>query len=190
MDNNNTKTKIITIPNILSTFRICLIPVIIWLYCVKNENIAAGIVLVVSGVTDLADGYIARHFNMVSDVGKVLDPIADKLTQVSVLVCLLIRFPLMLIPIIFMVVKEMFMGVTGAMIIKRTGRAYSANWHGKAATFLLYATMLLHLFWGSIPAAVSTALICACSAMIAVSFVLYAKKNIEILKEDRINTGA
>ena len=74
--------KIVTIPNILSFFRICLLPVIVWLYGVENNYVWAGYILILSGVTDMADGYIARHFHMISNLGKILDPIADKLTQV------------------------------------------------------------------------------------------------------------
>lgn len=84
--------QILTIPNLLSVFRILLIPLIVWLYCGKQDYLLAAWVLLLSGVTDIADGFIARHFHMVSDLGKVLDPIADKLTQTVALVCLLTRF--------------------------------------------------------------------------------------------------
>ena len=75
--------KIITIPNILSLFRLCLIPVILWLYLGQQRNLLAGCVLVLSGVTDIVDGLIARRFHMVSDLGKILDPIADTAGSVS-----------------------------------------------------------------------------------------------------------
>ncbi len=84
--------QILTIPNLLSVFRILLIPLIVWLYCGKQDYLLAAWVLLLSGVTDIADGFIARRFRMVSDLGKVLDPIADKLTQTAALVCLLTRF--------------------------------------------------------------------------------------------------
>lgn len=125
--------KILTIPNILSFSRLCLIPLIAWLYCAKQDYIGAGYVLVLSGATDIADGFIARKFNMISDLGKILDPIADKLTQAAMLFCLSTRFPLMLVPIALMLVKELYMGVAGILVIKKTGKVYGANWHGKAA---------------------------------------------------------
>ena len=84
--------QMLTIPNLLSVFRILLIPLIVWLYCGKQDYLLAAWVLLLSGVTDIADGFIARRFRMVSDLGKVLDPIADKLTQTAALVCLLTRF--------------------------------------------------------------------------------------------------
>ena len=180
---NNSQNKIITIPNILSFFRLCLIPVIIWLYTVKKNDIAAGAVLILSGATDVVDGFIARHFHMISNLGKVLDPIADKLTQAAMLFCLCTRFPLMVLPLALMVLKEAFMGTTGLLIIRKTKSVFGADWHGKAATVLLYATMIIHVFWYQIPVAVSDVLIGACTVMIFISFVLYARHNIQLLKE-------
>ena len=180
---NSSQNKIITIPNILSFFRLCLIPVIIWLYTVKKNDIAAGAVLILSGATDVVDGFIARHFHMISNLGKVLDPIADKLTQAAMLFCLCTRFPLMVLPLALMVLKEAFMGITGLLIIRKTKSVFGADWHGKAATVLLYATMIIHVFWYQIPVAVSDVLIGACTVMIFISFVLYARHNIQLLKE-------
>ena len=79
---------------------------------------------------------------MVSDLGKILDPIADKLTQAAMLLCLLISFPLMLFPLLLMACKELFMAVTGTLIIRKTGMVPGAAWHGKAATVLLYTCLL------------------------------------------------
>ena len=181
----SSQKKIITIPNILSFFRLCLIPVIIWLYTVEKNDAAAGAVLILSGATDVADGFIARHFHMISDLGKVLDPIADKLTQAAMLFSLCTRFPLMVLPLALMVLKEAFMGITGLLIIRRTGRMFGADWHGKAATVLLYAAMILHVFWYQIPKMVSDVLIGACAVMILSSFVLYARHNVRMLKEQK-----
>ena len=173
--------KILTIPNILSFFRICLIPVIAWLYCTKEAYVLTGCVVILSGVTDVLDGYIARHYHMVSDLGKALDPIADKMTQAVVLICLIIRYPLILIPFALFVLKELFMGITGLLVIHNAEVMPSANWHGKAATVLLYLMMVLHIFWGNIPTLCSALLIAICTIMIAISFVLYGIKNIKTL---------
>ena len=89
------RRRALTIPNLLSAFRILLVPVMAALYCgAGNYPLTAG-VLLLSGATDVADGYIARRFHMVSDLGKVLDPVADKLTQAAALGCLLTRFEAM-----------------------------------------------------------------------------------------------
>lgn len=96
---NKYKNKILTIPNILSFLRLCLIPVIVWLYVDKQDYLWALLVLILSGITDIVDGIIARKCNMISDFGKAFDPIADKLTQMATLYCLISRFSYMLIPL-------------------------------------------------------------------------------------------
>ena len=182
---NDTQSKILTIPNILSFFRLCLIPVIMWLYCVKENYLWAGITLILSGITDTVDGFVARHFHMTSDLGKMLDPVADKLTQAAMLFCLLTRFPLMIVPLGLMVLKESFMGVTGLLVIHKTGKVFGADWHGKVTTWLLYAMMILHVFWYNIPAGVSRVMIMACVVMMTVSLVLYGRSNLKALKEEK-----
>lgn len=178
-----TENRIITIPNLLSFFRICLIPIIVCLYLVAQRHFAAGCILVLSGLTDLVDGVIARKFHMVSNVGKVLDPVADKLTQAAMLVCLAMRFPQMLLPLALMVCKELAMLITGVWVIRQTGVVSGAVWHGKIATVLLYAMMLLHIFWPAIPASVSAAFIAASTLMIGLSFALYLIRNIRLLRQ-------
>lgn len=178
--------KNFTIPNILSFFRICLIPVIVWLYWMEHEYRYAGYVLILSGVTDMADGFIARKFHMISDLGKILDPIADKLTQAVMLICLTIRFPMMLVPFTMMVFKETFMGITGFLVMHRKGIVEGANWHGKVATILLDVMMILHVFWFDIPQAVSNASIFCCAVMIGVSFVLYGIRNVNQLRKTTV----
>ncbi len=175
------KGRILTIPNLLSAFRICLLPVMIWLYCVEKNYVWTMYILFLSGMTDLADGYIARKFHMISDVGKVLDPVADKLTQVTMLVCLTIRFPLMAVPLFLMAVKELFMGVAGLLVIRKTGRVFGARWHGKAATCLLYLMVLVHVAWIDIPPAASGAFIAACVFMMAVSLIFYGVDHLKVL---------
>lgn len=181
---NSTQNKILTIPNLLSFFRFCLIPVFVWLYCVRQEYWWTGVVLIVSGATDMVDGYVARHFNMISDLGKVLDPVADKLTQAAMLFCLLTRFPFMIVPLVLLIVKELFMGATGFLVIRKTGEVFGANWHGKVATCLLDAMMIIHVFWYDIPVSVSNFFIAACIVMMLVSVILYGIRNIKALKNN------
>ncbi len=179
---NIRSNKIFTIPNLLSLFRICLIPIIVWLYVGKNSPIWTGVVLTFSGLTDIVDGYIARHFHMTSNLGKVLDPVADKLTQATVLLCLLSRFPKMLFLFIIFILKELIMGTTGMAVIRKTGNVYGANWHGKVTTCLLYGMMLLHIVWYDIPLSVSNFLLTVCFFMMMVSLVFYVVRNLKALK--------
>ena len=157
--------------------RICLIPVIVWLFLGKENYLLTGIFVLISGLTDVVDGMIARKFNMISDVGKVLDPIADKATQAVVIILLAIRFPLMLIPLAIGIVKEIFMAISGYMIVRKCDVVLGANWHGKAATVVLTATMALHLVWYNIDPTVSLVLIILSAAFIALSLTLYAIRN-------------
>jgi len=181
--NNRYQRKIFTIPNILTFFRLALIPIFIWLYSFKKEYTFSTAVLVVSALTDIVDGFIARRFNMISDVGKALDPIADKLTQLSVLICLLFRFPLMLISALLLVIKEVFSGIMGIINIKRNHRVPSAVWHGKVTTSLLYGTMILHVVWWSIPTAVSHTTIVICVIMMLTSAILYGIMHFKAIKK-------
>lgn len=182
-DPEKAENKIFTIPNVLSFFRILLIPVIVWLYLVKNNSIWAGYMLILSGITDILDGYIARRFNMASDLGKVLDPVADKLTQAAMLICLSIRFPLMIIPFVLLLVRDIYMGISGLLVIRRTGLVMGAEWHGKAATSLLFVTMIIHIFFPKITSTISVILIAACTLMIGITFVLYVVRNTKALRQ-------
>ena len=179
---NKTENKILTIPNLLSLFRLILIPVIVWLYWFRKDYFPAGVLLIVSGLTDLADGYIARHFNAVSNIGKILDPIADKLTQAAMLFCLVTRFPLMAAPFGFLVIKEVFIGTTGLLMIRKTGKVVGADFHGKVATTLLYAMMILHIFWIDIPSAVSAVSILICLVSMAFTLLTYGSRNMRVLQ--------
>ena len=179
---NKTENKILTIPNLLSLFRLILIPVIIWLYWFRKDYFPAGVLLIISGLTELADGYIARHFNAVSNVGKILDPIADKLTQAAMLFCLVTRFPLMAAPFGFLVIKEVFIGTTGLLMIRKTGKVVGADFHGKVATTLLYAMMILHIFWIDIPSAVSAVSILICLVSMAFTLLTYGSRNMRVLQ--------
>ena len=107
----NWKKEILTIPNLLSLFRLLLIPVYILIYLnatgASHYYLSAGI-LAVSCMTDLIDGKIARHFNMISTLGKILDPLADKATQFALMICLAMRYPVLIHLMVLFVIKESF----------------------------------------------------------------------------------
>lgn len=173
--------KIFTIPNVLTMIRLLLIPFFVWQYLIENY-IEATVIVVVSGITDVVDGFIARKFNMVSALGKALDPIADKLTQICVMFCLVRSFPKIWFPLVLLVVKEFISGILGLMIVTRTGTTYSAEWHGKVATVSIYAMTVLHILWVDIPSWVSLVSIIITVSLMVMSFVLYAIRNIRTLK--------
>ena len=175
--------RIITIPNVLSFFRLLLIPIITWLYIKKKNYYMTVIVLGLSGLTDVIDGIIARKFNMISDFGKAFDPIADKLTQIIVLFCLVFRFDFMIVPLILLIIKEVFAGITGLLTIKKTHQVHGAVWHGKTTTVCLYILMTIHIIWYTIPVHVSNILILLCTVMMLFSAILYGIKNIKLICE-------
>ena len=176
--------KPFTVPNFLSLLRIFMIPVIVRLY-VRDSYVPALFVLALSGLTDIADGYIARHFNMVSDFGKVIDPAADKLTQVSGLLCLSLKIRALLPLVILLTVKETALALLGFIVLRETGVVKSAGWHGKLAAALLYLTMALHIAVQQMNPAITHALVIAAGAAMLLSFILYVRRSINLLHESR-----
>lgn len=179
------KRRVFTIPNLLSLLRLLMVPLFVWAYTIRQDGLLTALVLALSGLTDLLDGQIARHYGMVSDVGKLLDPIADKVTQGAMLICLLTRFPAMWVPLILLIVKEAFVGITSLMVIRKTGRVDGAEMHGKVTTCFLYGMMLIHLLWSDIPNGLSIALIVMTTLVMLLSFWLYGLRNIARLKRVR-----
>lgn len=175
--------NIFTIPNILSMLRLLLLPIIVYIYIVQKDYVFTGVLLIVSGITDLLDGYIARTFHMMSDLGKILDPVADKTTQAVVLLCLVTRFRWLVIPFISILIKELFMTCIGMTVIKKTGEVHGAVWHGKVATFMLDFMIIVHIVFYNISYTLSLILTIICILLILLSFYLYAKENINILKK-------
>ena len=169
------KENILTIPNLLSLIRILLIPFIIRLYCVQKAYMHTFIVIVISGFTDIIDGKIARKFNEISDVGKVLDPIADKLTQAALVICLIARYPWMWALLALFAVKECLMLLWGYLTLKSTDTINGAKWYGKLSTVVLYAVMMILILFVDIPQAIATALMLLCGGMMLLSLVMYGR---------------
>ena len=186
-EKNKISWNILTIPNILSMLRVAMIPIIARLYFDEEYYGAVG-VMILSGITDIIDGFVARKFNMTSNLGKILDPVADKLTQGLILLCLAVRYPYMLIMFGLMAVKELVLSIVGIMAIKKTQKVKSANWHGKITTFLLYANIIAHILWVNIPKALSYSLVGICLVFIILSFCMYFSSDIgKIKKSNQIN---
>lgn len=177
------KNEILTIPNLLSFFRLALIPVIAWAYCKLQDYYLALGLIVLSGITDVADGIIARKFNMISDFGKILDPIADKFTQGILIICLTTKYKLMIPLVILFALKESIMIVIGYFLIKNHDKVSGAKWYGKANTVLLYTVISLLVLFPEIPLTVANVMIIASAISIIISFILYAVFYYKIAKE-------
>lgn len=145
------KKELFTVPNILTYIRLLCVPFFVWLILDKsisnNVMIAFGIFMFAS-LTDLIDGFIARKCNMISDIGKILDPIADKMLQVSTLICLTVIGNLWLVfPIIF-IIKETYMVLGGSAVVKlfRSKFVIQSNIYGKIATCVNTLGIVLAFF--------------------------------------------
>lgn len=129
------------IPNLLSLIRISLVFVFIAIFFSPINKIWALVVFLTAGATDVVDGFLARKFNWITDIGKILDPFADKLMQCTVLVCLAIE---KVVPIWFLVIcfaKEVLTLFIGFLVIRRRSVVVVSKWYGKASVCLFYATI-------------------------------------------------
>ena len=170
------------IPNMISIFRILLIPVIVYLYCFLHNDFWTLMVIIFSTLTDIADGIIARKCNMITDFGKFIDPVADKLTQITVFICLVTRFNLMLLPLIILVVKEVGSLLLRWVLFNKTGIVEGAHWHGKLSTGVVILIIVLHLVFPTMHASISSGLIIFSSLLMVYSGLLYTIEGLDLMK--------
>lgn len=132
------------IPNALTIVRFVLIPFIVY-YILTGQYIAGFVILTISGLTDVLDGLIARKFNFITNFGKLVDPLADKTTQIAVLASLTFKgiIPLWILLIVF--IKE-FVMVAGASFLYGKKLVVSSRWYGKLATVCFYIAIVCSLF--------------------------------------------
>ena len=188
MKNGIDRREIFSIPNLMGYFRILLIPLFSWMYCTADSTgdyYAAAVVVGISGLTDMFDGKIARRFNMITELGKFIDPLADKLTQAALLICLAVRYPLMRAVLVLFVIKEGFMVVRGALLLPRGKKLDGAMWFGKVCTAVLYAVLFLLLLLPGIGIAAADVLIAVCGVFLLFSFLMYIPVFRRMWKESR-----
>jgi len=147
------------IPNILTTFRLFLIPVFAYFVIFAYNLWAAAIVFIIAGATDVADGFIARKCNAISDFGKFYDPLVDKLFQISAVVCLYIARILPNWIIFFIIFKEGSMIIIG-MIFYFKKIVINSHWYGKAATVVFYLAILVMLLTQGMNDSLTIVLLC------------------------------
>lgn len=180
------KKEYFNIPNLMGYFRILMLPVFLVLYGradSREDYIAAFSVLVISLLTDFFDGKIARKFNMVTDFGKALDPIADKLTQGTLALAVSFRYTEMVWVLILFFLKEAYMGLMGLYLIRKKHIWSSAKWHGKVCTFLLDVGIVILLMFPEIPAKASHAVIGVMAAWMVFSLFSYVMYHAKLLKK-------
>lgn len=141
----NWKKEVLTIPNILSIFRLALIPVYVLIYLrakTTADYFLAAAILAVSCLTDLIDGKIARHFDMITNLGKILDPLADKATQFSLIVCLAMRHVAVRYVLAVFFVKESFQLIAGSLKMRKGKMLKGALFSGKICTTVLFLSLI------------------------------------------------
>lgn len=172
------KEEIWSVPNMMGYFRILLIPVFCWLFLTAEEDgdyYAAAAVVLVSTVTDFLDGFVARRFHMVTELGKFLDPVADKLTHCALALCLASRYPLLWAAVALMVLKEGYMALMGVVKLKEGKKLDGAMWYGKVCTAALFVVMFLLMLFPHISADVADGLILLCLAVMLFTWIMYMR---------------
>lgn len=160
------------VPNTLSLVRLLLLPIFAIVYLNGDLYWSMG-VLALSGLTDLLDGFIARRYNQITEIGKLLDPIADKLTQIIVLVCLTIRNPSLIPLFVICLFKELLQAIGGWILLSRNEIIRGSNWYGKVSTFTFYVAMLLIAVWTTMPNWLLKLLIVLVAVTMLFAFAMY-----------------
>lgn len=131
---------IFTVPNILSYIRIILIaPMVAYFLCEKY--LGAAICIILSGLSDCIDGFLARKLNQVTQLGKMLDPVADKLTLLAVGVCLSVKEPMIIPVVIILIVKDLLLLAGASFMLKNKVMPFASEWYGKVGTVLFYISV-------------------------------------------------
>lgn len=183
-----TREQILTIPNAMSLFRLILVPFIGILYTRGDEYTAIAL-LALSALTDVFDGVVARKLNMVSDLGKVLDPIADKLTHFVLLLCLISNYKSIIWILVLLIVKEVLMLTFGGIVLRRTSNVHSAKWHGKMSTVVFELTMFFLMLFPDINPSLGEVMIDFCGVVMLFSLTMYLVFYIKILNSNKKSAG-
>lgn len=167
------------IPNILCYIRFLLIPVFVILYIkaeYPRDYLRAAFVVFLSGLTDFLDGFIARRFDMITDLGKVIDPLADKLTQAALIFVLVVKIKWMFLLMILFVVMQLFLLIAGLIMLKKGTKLNGAKWFGKVSTTVFYAVMLVLVSVPTLTSNISNLLMLLCGGFLLLSFLLYVNE--------------
>jgi len=171
-------------PNILSAFRIALVPVFWIAYMTDHAGIKqwAVVVYALAAFTDFLDGFIARKFQLVTKLGKILDPAGDKLMQASALACIAIDGIIPGWAVVAVVVKEALMGVGGIIVYRTKTEMPPSNILGKAATVVFIAVCLALMIF-TVPQSIAQGIIAAAIALMFMAFGSYLLLFISVMKK-------
>ncbi len=173
---NDVKKELLTIPNLLTCLRILLIPVYAVLYMkatTLRDYIFSAAVLAVSALTDMVDGIIARKCHMISRLGIMLDPFADKLTQGVIILCLTIRHIEILPLLLLFILKEGFMFVMGVRLLRQKKMLDGALITGKICTTVLFLGMIALVIFPKLPTVGTLLIVSVCAVFMVISLISY-----------------
>ncbi|MGN1129901.1 MAG: CDP-alcohol phosphatidyltransferase family protein [Ruminococcus sp.] len=188
MDKEVKISQIKTVPNLMTLLRIVLIVPFVFFF-INNQLILAAVTIGLSGLTDALDGFFARKFNQITPLGKILDPIADKLTLFAIMVCVTIYTPIIAPVMVVLIVKDVLMLLGGSVLIKKKITPPASKWYGKVGTFVFYISVCLIVF---LKAAfnyqndiLSLCLLSVTALIMLFSLVQYAIIFVSLLKENK-----
>ena len=139
-DLNSGEDRILTVPNVISVVRLLCVPVFLWLLFGRDDEFAAALLLAILGATDWVDGYIARHFGQVSEIGKLLDPIADRILLLTAIVAIVVSGAVPLWVAVLAIARESLVALAAILLGILGARRIDVTWFGKAGTFgLMFA---------------------------------------------------
>lgn len=170
------KKEIFTIPNLLSLFRLALLPLYVVIYLnarEPREYFMAGAIMAVSCLTDAIDGKIARQFNMISTVGKILDPLADKITQFTLTLCLSLKYPILNPVLCLFVIKEAFQLVVGLMNLRKGKMLPGALMAGKVCTTVLFVSLIALVLFPEMDPRIVDGIALVDTVFLVISFISY-----------------
>ncbi len=174
-----------SIPNILSVFRLLLVPVfVIVFFSGESDSYAfAAFVYAIACLTDVLDGMIARRFNQITKLGRVLDPLADKLMAFTVLVCIMIDGIIPIWAVVIFFVKECFMGIGALVMYKKLDDVIPSDKFGKAATACFFAVSVLLMVFHGIPHYVATIMILVPTVISLIALFHYLKLSLPMIRK-------
>lgn len=175
---------LVNIPNILSVFRLGLVPVFVSVYFsgTDTSHVYATGVYVLAAFTDFLDGRIARKYNLVSKLGRILDPLGDKIMTFAVLLCITIDKLVPAWAVVVFIVKEGLMAIGGVLVYRKITDMPPANYIGKSATVVFVVVCALLMLIDDIPKAYATAMISVAIIVMLAAFVSYLVRYIKLMQ--------
>lgn len=173
-----------TIPNMLSLFRLCLVPVFAGVYFSDNEfsHVYAVLVYATASFTDVLDGKIARKYNQVSKLGRILDPLGDKVMTFTVLLCITISKVIPVWAIVIFLLKELSMTLGGMILLKKYNDMPPSNYFGKISTVVFFLVCVALMLF-NVSDILATVLISFALIVMLLAFVSYIIKYIYLIKQ-------